>query len=339
MPDGLWKWAALFAAAGLAAGLAARVVEALARRRPGPKPRPAPFVPQKSQRAVLAAGAAFLGVLLLGGHSLLRDLGPEGRQQRAQAAASESFRATPLLRALSEADPPRAEALRTRYATALADLEAATPPRPPGHPDAHELALRQLMAQAGREALALAMARLANASDEAAARLAEALLQSLKDLNRPPDPATPASPATTPDPETSGDPLLCLGLLHPAAQTDSTLTETALDRLPGSTRKQLENALALVLASSTMRPHAAPLPSRADAALADMFGETLPEFHRAYGGPHEVRALFEALADPAHSRNIAPELLCSFAQDLLRALLRMPPDQRGDGLRRLLGAG
>ncbi len=337
MPDGLWKWAALFAAAGLAAGLAARVVEALARRKPGPKPRPAPFVPQKSQRAVLAAGAAFLGVLLLGGHSLLRDLGPEGRQQRAQTAATETFRATPLLRALSEADPPRAEALRTRYAAALAELEATTPPLKPGQPTAEETALRQLMAQAGREALALAMARLANASDEAAARLAEALLQSLKDLNRPPDPASPAT--TTPDPETSGDPLLCLGLLHPAAQTDSNLTETALDRLPGSTRRQLENALALVLASSTMRPHAAPLPSRADAALADMFGETLPEFHRAYGGPHEVRALFEALADPAHSRNIAPELLCSFAQDLLRALLRMPPDQRGDGLRRLLGAG
>lgn len=335
MPDGPWKWAALFAAAGLAAGLAARLVDLLARRKPGIKPRPAPFVPQKSRRATLAAIAAFLGVLLLGGHSLLRDLGPEGRQQRAQTAAEETFRATPLLRALSEADPPRAEILRTRYAATLAELEASAPPLKPGQPDAEEAARRQLMAQAGREALALAMARLANASDEAAARLAEALLQSLKDLNRPPAPASP----TTPDPETSGDPLLCLGLLHPASQADSNLTETALDRLPGSTRKQLENALALVLASSTMRPHAAPLPSRADAALADMFGETLPEFQRTYGGPREVRALFEALADPAHSRNIAPELLCAFAQDLLHALLRMPPDQRGDGLRRLLGAG
>lgn len=339
MPEGMWKWAALFAAAGLAAGLAARLVDALARRRPGPKPRPAPYVPQKSRRAALAATASFLAVTLAGSHFLLRDLGPAGRELRAQAAAVETFRATPLLRALSEADPPRAEALRTRYAATLAELKRTTPPLKPGLPTAEEIALRQLMAQAGREALALAMRRLANASDEAAARLAEALLQSLKALNRPPDPAPAATPSSPPDPETTGDPLLCLGLLHPAAQTDSTLTETALDRLPDSTRKQLETALALVLASSTMRPHAAPLPSRADAALADMFGEALPAFHAAYGGPGEVRALFEALADPAHSRNIAPELLCAFAQDLLKALLRMPPDQRGDGLRRLLGAG
>lgn len=335
MPHGVWSWAALFAAAGLAAGLAARLVDVSARRRPGRKPRPAPYVPQKNRRAALAAIAAFLGVLLFGGHFLLRDLGPEGRQQRARHAAEETFRATPLLRAFSEADPPRAEALRTRYAATLAELERATPPPKPGQPSAEETALRQLMAQAGREALALAMGRLANASDEAAARLAEALLQSLKALNRPPDLAASTAPA----PEGSGDPLLCLGLLHPAAQTDSTLTETALDRLPDSTRKQLENALALVLASSTLRPHAAPLPSRADAALADMFGEALPAFHTTYGGSGEVRALFEALADPAHSRNIAPELLCTFAQDLLKALLRMPPDQRGDGLRRLLGAG
>lgn len=331
MPNGLWKWAALFAAAGLAAGLAARLVDRLARRKAGSKPRPAPYVPQKSRRAALAACAAFLGVALVGGHYLLGGLGPQGREQRAQSAAAETFRATPLLRALSEADPPRAEALRTRYAASLAELERTTPPLKPGQPSAEETAQRRLMAEAGREALALSMARLANASDEAAARLAEALLQSLKVLNRPPDPAA--------TPETAGDPLLCLGLLHPAAQTDSTLTETALERLPASTRRQLETALALVLASSTMRPHAAPLPSRADAALADMFGETLPAFHNTYGGPREVRALFEALADPAQSRNIAPELLCAFAQDLLHALLRMPPDQRGDGLRRLLGAG
>ncbi len=330
----LWKWVALFAAAGLAAGAAARLVELSARRREarlarlGQTPPPAPYVPQKSYRAALAASAAFLGVALLGGHTLLADLGPEGRLRRAQAAAAETFRATPLLRALAEAEPMLAETLRARYVSTLDELERTTPPLKPDTPTPDQAARATLLRQASREALALAMTRLANASDEAAARLAEALLASLRTLNRPAGAD-----------HQSGDPLLCLGLLHPASTTDSALTETALDRLPDSTRKQLDSALALVLASSTLRPHAAPLPSRADAALADMFTETLPEFHQNYGGPKEVRALFEALADPNQSRNIAPELLCSFAQDLLRALLRMHPEQRGDGLRRLLGAG
>jgi len=81
----------------------------------------------------------------------------------------------------------------------------------------------------------------------------------------------------------------------------------------------------------------APLPSNADAALADMFSENLTEFQAIYGGPKEVRLLFEALADPARSDSVAPDVLCAFAQDLLHALLRMPLTERGAGLRRLLG--
>jgi len=70
-----------------------------------------------------------------------------------------------------------------------------------------------------------------------------------------------------------------------------------------------------------------------------MFAENLPEFRERYGQPRQVGALFEALAEPDSARSIAPETLCAFAQDLLRALLRMPPAERGPGLRRLLGAG
>jgi hypothetical protein len=179
---------------------------------------------------------------------------------------------------------------------------------------------QRLHAEALREALAAALARLPNASDEAAARLAQALLNALDVLR-------------------DTDSLLCLGLLHPSSATGASLTQNALARLEGGVRKDLESALALTLATSVLRPRAAPLPARADAALAEMFAENLPEFQERYGEPRQVGALFEALAEPDHARSIAPETLCAFAQDLLRALLRMPPAERGPGLRRLLGAG
>lgn len=178
----------------------------------------------------------------------------------------------------------------------------------------------QLHAEALHEALSAAFSRLPNASDEAAARLAQALLAALKALH-------------------DADSLLCLGLLHPGSRTDAGLTDKALARLEGSVRKDLEAALALVLASSLIRPRAAPLPGKTDAALTDMFTENLPAFQKTYGNTKQVGALFEALADPERARAIAPETLCAFAQDLLQALLRMPPSERGPGLRRLLGAG
>ncbi|MDO9083072.1 MAG: hypothetical protein Q7U56_07300, partial [Humidesulfovibrio sp.] len=107
--------------------------------------------------------------------------------------------------------------------------------------------------------------------------------------------------------------------------------------LRGNTRSKLDAALALVLATSSLKPQLAPLPAAADAALADMFGENLPAFQQTYGEPKKVQALFEALSNPAQAARIAPETLCAFAQDLLRALLRMHPADRGPGLRRLLG--
>jgi hypothetical protein len=266
----------------------------------------------RGRLAVVAAGV-FLAVGAAGGF-LLRDpvnaFFAKARLASASARTAEIFHTDGLLRALSQAEPERAEILRARLTQALAlatDAEA---------PAVEE----RLRLEALRVALGAAMARLPNASDEAAARLANALLSALTAL------------ADT-------DSLLCLGLVHPATASDAALTDNALARLDGSLRRDLESALALTLASSVIRPRAAPLPQKTDAALSDMFGEVLPAFQKTYGGPKEVGALFEALADPEHARGVAPQTLCAFARDLLRALLRMPPEDRGPGLRRLLGAG
>lgn len=266
----------------------------------------------RGRRALLAVGV-FLAVGAAGGylaHGPVAALLAKSRLVSATARADEIFRTDGLLRSLQQAEPERAGALHARLALALA---AAT--------DEEAKPVEQsLRAEALREALAAAFSRLPNASDEAAARLAQALLNALKTLQ-------------------GTDSLLCLGLLHPGSATDAALTENALARLEGSVRKDLESALALTLASSVIRPRSAPLPSKTDAALADMFTENLPEFQKVYGNPKQIGVLFEALAEPEHARAIAPETLCAFAQDLLRALLRMPPAERGPGLRRLLGAG
>ncbi len=266
----------------------------------------------RGRRALLAV-AVFLAVGAAGGylaHGPVAEMLAKSRLAAATARADDVFRTDGLLRALQQAEPERAGALHARLALALA---AAT--------DGEVLAVEQsLRADALREALAASFSRLPNASDEAAARLAQALLNALKALQ-------------------DRDSLLCLGLLHPASAANAALTQDALARLEGSVRRDLESALALTLASSVIRPRSAPLPSKADAALADMFIENLPEFQQAYGNSKQVGALFEALAEPEQARSIAPETLCAFAQDLLRALLRMPPAERGPGLRRLLGAG
>lgn len=317
MAQTLLTWAAL-AALALAAGLyAPRLLVRLLARWPRftQAGKPTPYVRRQS---ALITAVVFLLVGGVGGYvasGVLHLPLPGGdRQAQAQAHADELFRATPLLRALDEAEPAQAEELRTRYVHALAAQMAEG-----DAPDRIAAIDQRLRNDATREALATSMARLGNASDEAAARLAQALLNSLKVLEKT-------------------DPLLCLGLLHPSSPRFAAMTENALLLLQGDVRKKLEGALSLVLASSTMRPQVAPLPSRADAALAEMFAENLPEFHAKYGGPKEVRALFEALADADKSQTVPPETLCSFAQDLLHALLRMHPNQRGDGLRRLLGA-
>ena len=266
----------------------------------------------RGRRALLAV-AAFLLVGGAGGylaHGPVAELLAASRLAAASARADDFFRTDGLLRALSQAEPERADALRARLAQALAAA-----------PEAEAQAVEQrLRAEALVDALAAALARLPNASDEAAARLAQALLNALSTLH-------------------GTDSLLCLGLLHPASATGNALTQNALDRLEGSVRKDLESALALTLASSVIHPRAAPLPAKADAALSDMFAENLPEFQTRYGNPKQVGALFTALAEPEQARNIAPETLCAFAQDLLQGLLRMPPTERGPGLRRLLGAG
>jgi len=266
----------------------------------------------RGRRAMLAVGV-FLAVGLAGGylaHGPVAEMLAGRRLAQATSRADEIFHTDGLLRALAQAEPERAAALHARLALALA---AAS--------DAEALPVEErLHDEALREALSAAFARLPNASDEAAARLAEALLNALQALQ-------------------STDSLLCLGLLHPASQSDSALTDNALARLEGSTKKDLESALALTLASSVIRPHAAPLPTKTDEALADMFAENLVEFQRTYGTPKQVGALFEALAEPDRTRSVPPEVLCAFAQDLLRALLRMPPAERGPGLRRLLGSG
>lgn len=266
----------------------------------------------RGRRALLAVGV-FLAVGAAGGylaHGPMAELLAASRLAAASARADEFFHTDGLLRAFAQAEPERAGALRARLVQALA---AATDQDAPA-------VEQRLHAEALRESLSAALTRLPNASDEAAARLAQALLGALVSLQ-------------------GTDSLLCLGLLHPASATGAPLTQNALARLEDGTRKELESALALTLASSVIRPRAAPLPAQADAALADMFAENLPDFQERYGNPKQVGALFEALAEPEHSRSIAPETLCAFAQDLLRALLRMPPAERGPGLRRLLGAG
>ena len=266
----------------------------------------------RGRRALLAVGV-FLAVGAAGGylaHGPVATLEAQTRLAEATAKADDIFRTDGLLRALKQAEPERAGGLHARLALALA---AATPA------EAAPVEAR-LRDEALHEALAAAFNRLPNASDEAAARLAQALLAALGALQ-------------------GKDALLCLGLLHPGSPNDAALTQNAIARLEGGVRKNLEAALALTLASSSLRPSPAPLPAKADAALADMFTENLPDFQRAYGNPKQVAALFEALAEPEHARSIAPETLCAFAQDLLRALLRMPPAERGPGLRRLLGAG
>lgn len=266
----------------------------------------------RGRRAVLAV-AVFLAVGAAGGFLLREPVNARfarARLAEAGVRAAEIFHTDGLLRALEQAEPERAGLLRGRLAQALALATDA---------EATEVE-RRLRDEALREALGAGMARLPNASDEAAARLATALLAALSSL-------------------ADSDSLLCLGLLHPATANDAALTDNALARLPAGARKDLEAALALTLASSVMRPQAAPWPQKADAALSDMFAEVLPAFQKTYGGPKEVGALFEALADPEHARGVAPQTLCAFARDLLRALLRMPPEDRGPGLRRLLGAG
>jgi len=266
----------------------------------------------RGRRAVIAV-AVFLAVGAAGGylaHGPVAAMIAKQRLVQATARADEIFHTDGLLRALAQAEPERAGALHARLALALA---SATP-------EESAPVEQRLRAEALREALAAAFARLPNASDEAAARLAQALLNALVAVQ-------------------STDALLCLGLLHPGAEDEAALTANALAKLEGGARKDLEFALALTLASSVMRPRSAPLPGKTDAALADMFTENLPQFQNTYGDQKQVGALFEALAEPEHARSIAPETLCSFAQDLLRALLRMPPAERGPGLRRLLGAG
>jgi len=266
----------------------------------------------RGRRALLAVGV-FLAVGAVGGYlssAPVAELRTKARLDAATERADEIFRTDGLLRALMQAEPERAGTLRARLIIALAAATGAEA----------EPVEERLRGEALHEALTAAFARLPNASDEAAARLAQAMLNALITLQ-------------------GTDSLLCLGLLHPASQTDAALTHNALARLEGSVRKDLEGALALTLASSVIRPHSAPLPGKTDAALADMFTEALPDFQKTYGDAKQVGALFEALSEPERARSIAPETLCAFAQDLLRALLRMPPGERGPGLRRLLGAG
>jgi hypothetical protein len=292
MNQAIWIWVALAATAALA-GLCTAWWGRLR------------FV--RGRRAVIAV-AAFLVVGLAGGFLAREPLTQSLRADYAAARANDLFRTEGLLRALVEADPVQADTLRQRLAKALAatgdDRERA---------DVEQ----RLRDEATGLALAVGFAHLGNASDEAAARLAEALLEALKALS-------------------SSDANLCLGLLHPGAQTP--IQAATLNSLRGSVRTRLDAALALVLASSALKPQLAPLPAPTDAALADMFSENLPAFQQAYGDPKQVQALFEALSNPAQAARIAPDTLCRFAQDLLRALLRMPPADRGPGLRRMLGA-
>lgn len=291
MTQAIWIWAALAASAALA-GLSAAW---WGRAR---------FV--RGRRAVIAV-AAFLLVGAIGGF-LARDPLTRGfRQDQASARTEDLFRTTALLRALGQAEPEQSALLRQRMTMALAAA---------GNEHDRAAVELRLLDEATGLALQAGFTRLGNASDEAAARLAEALLDALKTLS--------ASDAT-----------LCLGLLHPEAQ--SPVRAATLASLRGGVRTKLDAALTLVLASSSLKPQAAPLPAKADAALADMFGENLPVFQQTYGDPNKVQALFEALSNPAQAARVAPETLCAFAQDLLRALLRMPPAERGPGLRRLLG--
>lgn len=261
----------------------------------------------RGRLAVLAA-AAFLAVGLVGGLALRGPLGSGIRQHRANDRAEDLFRTGGLLRALAQAEPEHAERLRTRLVNALAAVQD----------DAQSAAVEQrIQDEATSLALSAGLSRLANATDDAAARLAEALLAALKDM-------------------AAADASLCVGLLTPEERGPAQMA--ALGGLRGEARKKLDAALALVLASSSMKPQVAPNPLHADAALAEMFGENLPAFQETYGNQKQVMALFEALGDPAQAGKVAPQTLCAFAQDLLRALLRMPPAERGPGLRRLLGA-
>ncbi|MDQ7836764.1 MAG: hypothetical protein RDU24_15400 [Humidesulfovibrio sp.] len=292
MKQAIWIWVALGAVAALAGLFAAW----WGRSR---------FV--RGRRAVIAV-SAFLLVGLAGGFLAREPLTQSIRTDYATARTNDLFRTEGLLRALEEAEPVQADTLRQRLARAL----AAT-----GDEQERAAVEQRLRDEATGVALAVGFSRLGNASDEAAARLAEALLEALKALS-------------------SSDASLCLGLLHPGSQTP--IQAATLASLRGSVRTRLDASLALVLASSALKPQLAPLPATADAALADMFTENLPTFQQAYGDPKQVQALFEALSSPAQAARIAPDTLCRFAQDLLHALLRMPPAERGPGLRRLLGA-
>ncbi len=261
----------------------------------------------RGRRAVLAV-MAFLAVGAAGGFLAREPLVSGIRQDHAMARTKDLFHTVPLLRALAQTDPERAEILHERFIKAL----AAT-----GDETERASVEQRLLDQATALALDAGLASLANASDEAAARLAEALLAALKELS--------AANAT-----------LCLDLLH--RNTQPQVQALTVSHLRGDVRAKLDAALALVLASSHLQPQAAPLPSRADAALAEMFSENLLVFQGRYGRPKEIQTLFEALGDEAQAARIAPETLCAFAQDILRALLRMHPADRGVGLRRLLGA-
>ncbi len=260
----------------------------------------------RGRRAAIAV-AVFLLVGAGGGLLARGELTRGLRQDYATARAEDMFRTESLLRALAEAEPVQAGQLRVRLTMAL----AAT-----GDDEDRRGVEQRLLDEATGLALGAGFTRLGNASDEAAARLAEALLEALKELS-------------------ASNPVLCLGLLHPDSQTP--VQAATLAHLRGGARTKLDAALALVLATSSLKPQLAPRPAEADAALADMFGENLPAFQQTYGDAQKVQALFEALSSPAQAARIAPETLCAFAQDLLHALLRMPPAERGPGLRRLLG--
>ena len=287
----IWIWTALAALAALAGLVAAWC---------------APTRFARGRRIALGL-AVFLLVGGAGGLLARGQLSRSLRQDYATARTEDMFRTVSLLRALAQAEPDQAAQLCVRLTMAL----AAT-----GNEDDRKGVEQRLLDEATGVALAAGFTRLGNASDEAAARLAEALLEALKELS-------------------ASSPVLCLGLLHPDSQTP--VQAATLANLRGGARARLDAALALVLATSSLKPQLAPRPAEADAALADMFGENLPAFQQTYGDAKTVQALFEALSSPAQAARIAPETLCAFAQDLLRALLRMPPAERGPGLRRLLG--
>ncbi|MBA4358997.1 MAG: hypothetical protein C0405_14875, partial [Desulfovibrio sp.] len=174
MTQTIWIWATLAALAALTALAAAW----WGRLR---------FV--RGRRAVLAI-AAFLAAGAVGGFLARAPLTEHLRLQHAASRAEDLFRTGGLLRALVQAEPERAALLRQRLTRGLAATGDG----------AERLAVEEhMLDEATALALAAGLARLGNASDESAARLAEALLAALKELS-------------------AADATLCVGLLHPDAQ-------------------------------------------------------------------------------------------------------------------------